>query len=70
MTIRKNTKKAREIIENASSVEVWTLYDGCYVPTTNKYAAEALKRRGATMYSNSDGSHTIHVHSNCFYRLR
>jgi len=71
MTIRKNTRAAREILAAATSAKVYTL--GNYFigeEVEPRYAADALTKYDfAKLVTNTRGGHTVHVHSNLWYEL-
>jgi hypothetical protein len=71
MTIRKNTRRAREVFASATGCRVYTLanyFRGEEVDPS--YADKALATNShAKLSETSDGRFVVHVHSNLWYEL-
>lgn len=66
-TIAKNTKKFRQVLENAKSITVYTL-DNCFDGQPVEKISEQRIASGK-MVQKSESQFTLHIHSNCWYKI-
>lgn len=83
MTVARNTKKAKQAIENAKNIRVFSLSNdfngkplsekpvvpGGEVVSQSEFLSRELNSLHAKLTSNEIGKYTIHVHSNLWYEF-